>query len=208
MARTTAFESYSDAYDEWFEKNSKAYAAELKAIKKFVPEEGLRGVEIGVGSGKFAEPLKIGIGVEPSTKMAEKADQLGIEVLNGVAEDLPLADDDFDFALMVTTICFVDDPLRAFAEIRRVLKADGFAVVAFVDKESELGRQYQANRHKSRFYGEATFYSTQEVLKLLNSSGFECCETVQTLIPGADELSVLEGYGRGAFVVIKASRSA
>ena len=39
-------------------------------------------------------------------KIAQKG---GIEVIDGVAESLPFADSQFDFALMVTTICFVID---------------------------------------------------------------------------------------------------
>ena len=40
----------------------------------------------------------------------------GIELVNGVAEALPSADLKFDFALMVTTICFLDNIKAAFLE--------------------------------------------------------------------------------------------
>lgn len=203
MAKTSAFEDYSDAYDEWFERNADAYAAELKALRTFLADKNLQGVEIGVGSGKFAAPLGIRIGLEPSEKMAEKARQLGIDVVTGVAEDLPFPDDQFDFVLMVTTICFVDDLEQSFREARRILKPGGFIVVGFVDKVSELGKQYQANRHKSRFYQEATFFSTPEVLDLLQAVGFGATEIVQTLLPEDETGKVMEGFGRGAFVVIK-----
>jgi len=33
----------------------------------------------------------------------------GIKVIHAVAERLPIKDSQFDFALMVTTICFLDD---------------------------------------------------------------------------------------------------
>jgi len=31
----------------------------------------------------------------------------GIEVVEGIAEDLPFDDESFDFVLMITTICFL-----------------------------------------------------------------------------------------------------
>ena len=78
MPKTEPFEKYSDAYDEWFEKNRELYDAEVEAIRQLVPWPGANGVEVGVGSGKFAAPLGIKIGVEPSEKMAIKAEKQGI----------------------------------------------------------------------------------------------------------------------------------
>ncbi|PLX97938.1 MAG: SAM-dependent methyltransferase [Desulfuromonas sp.] len=206
MAKTTAFEEHTDAYDDWFDRNAAAYSAELKAIRELLPNADLHGMEIGVGSGKFAEPLGIVIGVEPCEQMAEKARALGIEVVPGVAEALPFADGVFDYALMVTTICFVDDVVRSFREALRVLRPGGFILVAYVDKESELGRQYLTNRHKSRFYQEATFYSTREVLAHLETAGFGWTEVRQTLIADASDQRVAPGYGDGGFVVVKAMK--
>ena len=73
MPKTESFEKYSDAYDEWFKKNFDLYEAELEAIRQLIPPPGSEGMEVGVGSGKFAAPLGIKIGVEPSEKMAIKA---------------------------------------------------------------------------------------------------------------------------------------
>ena len=208
MARINAFEQHSDAYDEWFDKNAEAYAAELEAIRQLLPNAGARGLEIGVGSGKFAVPLGISVGVEPSPEMAAKARALGIDVHSGVAEQLPFAAGEFDFTLMVTTICFVDDAVQSFREALRVLKPGGCLLVAFVDKESELGRTYQANRSSSRFYQQATFFSTRELLSHLETAGFGNTTIKQTLIPGAARNRVADGFGEGAFVVIKAIKEA
>ena len=204
MPKIDAFEKHSDAYDDWFEKNQGAYEAELKAVRQLLPTGEVQGMEIGVGSGKFAVPLGIKIGVEPSEQMAVKAEGLGIEVYPGVAEKLPFPADQFDFVLMVTTICFVDDVIQSFREALRVLVPGGCILVGFVDMESELGRKYLQNSHKSKFYKEATFFSTKEVLDLLKTAGFGATEVKQTLIPGDTEKTVLDGYGEGAFVVIKA----
>ncbi len=203
MPRIEAFEKYSDDYDEWFKKNPDVYYAELKAIRQLIPPPGAEGMEVGVGSGHFAAPLGIKIGVEPSETMATKAKRKGINVYSGVAEDLPFSDGRFDFILMITTICFVDNIIKSFKEAFRVSKPNGCIIVGFVDKESELGRQYEEKRERSKFYKDATFFSTQEVLNYLEEVGFGTVKIMQTLIPGKKQDTIVDGFGRGAFVVIK-----
>jgi SAM-dependent methyltransferase len=203
MPKIEAFEKYSDAYDEWFEKNPDQYEAELEAIRQLLPSPEAEGLEVGVGSGKFAVPLGIRIGVEPSGAMAIKAEKQGVKVFRGVAENLPFPDGRFDFVLMVTTLCFVDNVIKSFKEAFRVLKLGGCIIVGFVDKESELGRHYAENRERSKFYGDATFFSTQEVLKYLKEAGFVVAKIKQTLIPGDSKGTILDGFGEGAFVVVR-----
>ena len=205
MARIESFEKYSKEYDEWFIKNKKIYLAELNAVKGLVPSDKF-GVEIGVGSGRFALPLGIKIGIEPSEKMAEISKNRGIQVYEGVAEQLPFNDETFDFVVLVTTICFVDDLEESFKESYRVLKSDGSIIVGFVDKESELGKRYQLKRMKSKFYKYATFYSAKEILDILRKTNFEKVIIRQTvLLSQTGRLdSVEDGYGKGSFVIIKA----
>ncbi|WP_201353167.1 class I SAM-dependent methyltransferase [Hydrogenimonas urashimensis] len=203
------FEKYAEDYEKWFERHGRLYRAELEAVRSLMPPFQ-KGVEIGVGSGRFAAPLGIQTGVEPSSRMAEIARRRGVDVIVGVAEKLPFDDGSFDMALMVTTICFVDDPPKSLREIWRILKPGGYIVVGFVDRKSELGKFYERNREKSRFYKEATFFSAEEVLVLLREAGFSDCEIRQTLFgPDLDHMQtgVKPGYGEGAFVVIRCRKS-
>jgi len=96
----------------------------------------------------------------------------GIKVAQGVAEDLPFAHDSFDYALIITTICFVNSPARMLAEAHRVLKPGGRVIIGFIDRESDLGQHYLAHQAESVFYREATFYSANEVENLLIEGGF------------------------------------
>ena len=210
MPNIEPFEKLTNHYDNWFEEHSRVYAEELKAVKRVLPPFK-KGVEIGVGTGRFAQPLGIKTGLEPSAKMAEIARERGIDVVSGIAEALPFDDESFDFVLMVTTICFVDDAKKALEEIYRILEPGGYVIVGFVDKETPLGRLYQKNRDKSRFYKTAHFFSSDEVMRLLEKSGFSDCKAVQTLF-GEDldhmEGGIRPGYGEGAFVAIRCRKDA
>jgi SAM-dependent methyltransferase len=206
MPKTEAFEQHADQYDAWFETHEDAYEAELETIRQLMPAPDARGLEVGVGSGKFAVPLGIETGVEPSERMAAAAESLGINVYRSVAEDLPFADGEFDYVLMVTSICFVDDALKSFEEAYRVLKPGGCIIVGYVDKESELGRQYIDRRESSLFYKEATFFSSREIQAHLTEAGFRDVAFKQTLIPGEAPGAIRDGFGAGSFVAARGTK--
>lgn len=200
------FEHYMINYEDWFEKNTFAYEAELQAVRWLLPTSGT-GMEIGVGTGRFAAPLGIRMGVEPAKAMGAVAQERGIEVIAGVAEALPFQDEQFDFALMVTTLCFVDDVERAFQEARRVIKPGGCFINGFVDRTSFLGEIYQRYKDQNVFYNVAEFYSVDEVVSHLEKAGFQDFTFTQTIFHKLDEITeaepVKKGYGEGAFVVVR-----
>ncbi len=209
MPKIEPFERFPHVYEAWFENHPRLYRAEIEAVRTLLPPFE-KGIEIGVGSGRFALPLGITTGVEPSVKMAEIARSKGVEVIEGVAEALPVEGESFDFALMVTTICFVDDPLLSLQEIHRILKPGGYVIIGFVDRDSALGQQYEKNRGESRFYREARFYSADEVAGVLKKAGFSEIVRVQTLFGETleqMETGVKQGSGEGAFVAVRARKA-
>ncbi len=141
--------------------------------------------------------------------MLRLADERGIQVVRGVGEDIPFRDGSFDFALIVTTICFFDDPLKALKETARILKPKGTVIIGFIDKNSSLGQIYQKKKDDDVFYSGANFFSVEDVIELLNQLGFSDPSFVQTIFEGIDTTSVEkpeEGYGEGSFVVVRAER--
>jgi ubiquinone/menaquinone biosynthesis C-methylase UbiE len=121
-------------------------------------------LEVGVGTGRFAEPLGIRTGVEPARAMAEIARKRGIDVHEARAEALPFQDESFDFLLMVTTICFLEEPLQALAEAKRVLKPGGAIIIGMIDRNSPLGKDYERRKATSKFYKYARFLSADQVM--------------------------------------------
>ena len=209
MARIKPFEKYSEKYEDWFERNKFVYESEIQAIKELFPKVK-KSIEIGIGSGKFAVPFGIKIGIDPSPRMRNIAQQRGIEVIDATAEELPFKNSQFELALMVTTICFVDNLNLAFREAYRILKPGGYLIIGFVDKDSSLGKLYQQHKEKSLFYKIAIFYSTKEVVYNLSKVGFKEFDFRQTIFHGLNEIKnvelVKEGYGEGSFVVIRARK--
>ena len=66
------FDIYTDEYERWFEENIITFQSELLAIRQ-VMSVGKKGIEIGIGSGIFAEQLGINYGIDPSDSMLDLA---------------------------------------------------------------------------------------------------------------------------------------
>ncbi len=207
MKVSTVFEQFSEEYDLWYERNHYVYLAELRAIEPHIPFHG-PSLEVGVGTGRFAQPLGVDYGLDPSQAMLLIAKKRGLKVIRGCAETLPFKDSLFEWVLLVVTICFLQSPKEALSEIRRILRPGGKLITGFVDRESFLGKLYLRKKEQNKFYQSATFYSTGEVLDLLSEQGFEIDLITQTLFRNLSEIEqnepVKEGYGEGGFVVISA----
>jgi len=167
-------------------------------------------LEVGVGTGKFATPFAVAVGLDPSRAMASIAKNKGVEVVCGTGENLPFAPMTFDFVLLVTTICFVEDPRTSLKEARRVLKDHGFVIVGLVDKNSKLGRFYESRKEASVFYRPATFYSVGQIIDWLTELCFADFSTYQTIFQPLDRIErmepIREGYGEGGFAAIRARK--
>jgi len=210
MARIEPFEQHAGEYEDWFTEHRLAYESELQAVKQQLPQSAV-GIEIGVGSGRFAAALGIKLGLEPSPQMSKIAQRRGIQVVGGVAEAMPFGNSKFDFALMVTTICFVDDPEASLKEAHRILKPNGCLIIGFVDRNSAIGSLYEQHKENNVFYRMATFYSPADVISLLGKTGFKELRFAQTIFKSLSEIDTTEptkpGYGQGSFIVVRATKN-
>ena len=205
----SVFDKHANEYDRWFDKNEQIYQAEVSALRRLVPTTGF-GTEIGAGTGRFSIPFGIRIGVEPSRSMAQIAKARDISICQAVGEHLPFRDNQFDFALLVTVICFVKDVAQLFYEIKRVVKVGGKVIIGFIDRDSALGQLYESRKNTDKFYKEAHFYPVPEIAALICQVGFgelQFCQTILGLPSNAPTTyQVRDGYGEGAFVVIGATK--
>ncbi|MBO0852317.1 MAG: class I SAM-dependent methyltransferase [Nocardia sp.] len=94
---------------------------------------------VGLGPGHDLRYLPAAVttvtAVEPNTVMrrvaARRARKLGVELnlIDGVAEELPFADHTFDTVLSPFLLCSVNDVAAALTEFRRVLRPEGELLV-------------------------------------------------------------------------------
>ena len=208
MDRKNPFDEQVDLYETWFVENRHIFLSEVAAIKQILPATG-KGLEIGVGTGLFAVELGIKDGIDPSEPMRSKAIERGVNALKGMAEQLPVPDEAYDYALMVTVDCFLRDVLQAFKEVCRILADGGVLVIAFIDRETPLGQIYEQKKQTSASYKQANFHSAQEIKKFLELSGFAVIEERQTVFSLDNQpQAVKPGTGEGVFGVIKAKKQA
>ena len=209
MVPSKAFTKYVAAYEKWYETYQEVYESEILALKEQFRKlpENIRGIEVGLGTGRFSQPLGIKEGIEPSMEMAEIAMRRGIEIMKGVGERLPYSDFHFDFVLYVT-ICHLDNVKSAFKEAYRVLKHKGSLIIGFLDIEQAIAQAYIDRKSRSQFYADARFYTVERITVLLQEAGFKNPVWTQTLFGELNEIDSIQqpmaGFGEGSFVVVRA----
>lgn len=207
MANTITLDEHLIEYDQWFIDNHFIFQSELAALQKVMPEK-CKGVEIGTESEMFASMLRVKDVIEPSYIMQEKILKRNTKVMEGIIKKLPYPDKNYDYALMVTKICFIDDILKVFKEVHRILKKNGIFIIGFIDKNSSVGKMHIKNKNQNIFYKDAVFYDTEEVYRCLWETDFRIETTLQTvfgMLNTVNEVHIPQiGYGKGSFIVIKA----
>ncbi len=169
------FERLAEKYDAWFysDQGCRIFAVEVFCIQRLLEDMPHPWLEVGVGTGQFAAALGVDDGIDLSPNVLKYAARRGVTVRRSNAEDLPYGDHQFGVVLMVVTICFLDNPARAFKECSRVLRHDGYAIVGFVPKDSKWGEKYAREGAVGHpFYSSARFYTTQSVIDLAKQAGF------------------------------------
>ncbi len=178
------FERIAEEYDSWYDRNLEIYQMELSCISSLIGESrGSPCLEVGVGTGRFASSLGIEIGLDAAFSPLLIARKRGIDVVQGLAEELPFVDSSFKCLLMVVTLCFVADPLKTLKEIKRVLSKRGKLYLCFIPRESPLGSKYaRRGMEGNSVYSKANFLTREDVLDLLTSLNMLPMKECHTLI--------------------------
>jgi demethylmenaquinone methyltransferase / 2-methoxy-6-polyprenyl-1,4-benzoquinol methylase len=103
------------------------------ALRRAGLAPGMKVLDVAVGTGLVAREAitLIGsdgqiIGLDPSAGMVQRAiEALDIRAILGVAEQIPLADEQFDFVSMGYALRHMSDLHRSFSEFFRVLRPGG-----------------------------------------------------------------------------------
>lgn len=207
------FKDLASEYDRWFDGDGRSvFLTELRALAAVLAEAPKPWLEIGVGSGRFAQALGIEAGVDPSVKMVDLARTRGVNAFVGRGEQRLFDEESFGAVFIIATLCFLSSPRSVLKEARRVLAPDGKIVLGLLLREGPWGQLYQRKKERGhRFYGYANFYSFDEVFALLAQAGFAVERVVSTLFepPGRSQHleEPREGHDPDAgFTVVLAGR--
>lgn len=209
----SAFDELAARYDAWYDTASGRvlYDLELGCLRPFLSGTAAARLEVGVGSGRFAAALGVGVGLDPARAPLRLAAKRGVHVVQGVGERLPFADHVFGAVALIVSLCFAEDPAGLLDEARRVLAPGGKLVVALVPGDSAWGRWYEEKgRAGHPFYQSAHFLTLADHLQLLGHAGFESVTGRSTLIQVPTDAPVDEAVQEGivpgtGFVALVAS---
>jgi SAM-dependent methyltransferase len=208
------FDNLAREYDAWFDGDGRLiFFIEVQAFEMLLPSLPKPWLEIGVGSGRFAQNLGIETGVDPSFKLLQIAHQRGVNIFQGRGEQLIFREESFGTVFLIVTLCFLDSPLDVLKEASHILIPGGKIVLGLVLEESPWGRFYQRKKAEGhRFYRYARFYSFDEAVNLLVQAGFVTEKVISTLFQKPGKVYHVEkpreGYFRDAgFTIITAGKS-
>ena len=207
------FHDLAREYDAWFDREGRpSFSIEVQAFRDILPSLPKPWLEIGVGSGRFAQALGIETGVDPWLGLAQIARRKGINTFVRPAEQELFDEESFGTVFLIATLCFLSSPVDVLKEANRILIPGGKLVLGFVLKESPWGQFYEVKKaQRHRFYRYAIFYRCREVVRLLVQAGFVIEKIMSTLFQKPGEVQHVEeprlGYSPDAgFMIIVAGK--
>jgi ubiquinone/menaquinone biosynthesis C-methylase UbiE len=144
-------------------------------------------LEVAIGTGRNLPFYPAGVqitGIELSPAMLaiarQRAGDLGIEadLRDGDAEALPFADNSFDTAVCVLSLCTIPDPAQAIAEMTRVLKPGG-KLLLLDHIGSRWSPVWAIQRLIELFSSRSGEFMTRRQLPLLAPAGLRVVEAEQ-----------------------------
>ncbi len=169
-------------------------SAEKLILTLLCPQPGERVLDIGCGAGNhllFFSKLGLDIhGIDASPYMIGRArERLGSRALlkQARAEDLPFDDNEFDLAVFINTLEFLDDPLQALREAGRVANRKVFIGVMNSFSWNCLCVKLQSFFRKSLFH-HVRFYNLWELKSYVQMAygpvplAWSCAQILPSLI--------------------------
>jgi len=210
------FDTFVKRYDAWFDSpfGRSAFELEKTCIASLCHDMQGPSLEIGVGTGRFAEALGIEYGIDISGRMLEFAKRRGVMVIKGSGEELPFRDESFNSVFIIVTLCFVEKPEKVLEEASRVLTKDGKLILGLILRESPWARFYMKKAEAGNvFYKNARFYSFSELEAMMRRSKLKIMDICSTLFqkptkePLQPEVPKRGYYEEAGFVAIKAGKA-
>jgi ubiquinone/menaquinone biosynthesis C-methylase UbiE len=195
-------------YEKWFFSSRNRIAADLETrltLSMLKPVRGRSLLDVGCGTGARLSPLLKGgldvSGLDPSPYMLDIAGKkLGnrVELHRGLGESLPFEDNSFHYVSLITTLEYVDDPVKALEEALRVAKDKIF--IGIYNRHAIKCLQHRVRgMFVETIFSRARFYTIWEVKQMIGKVVGEAPVAWKTVcqFPGFIEryLYAAEHYG-------------
>ena len=147
------------------------------AVAPYLPPRPIRVVDVGAGTGVFAEAwpewatARV-VAIEPSMAMVQAGgvSHPAVSFVQAVAERLPLRDASTDLIWLSTSLHHFADVHRSAAEFARVLKQGGLVLVrTYAPGRTEVT---WASQFPGRSKWEARFHTEEELRSIFGAHGF------------------------------------
>lgn len=172
------------------EKEFAIYKDSLKIFRKIVKpgrnekqkrKKKIKILDLGCGYGRFIKRIKdIGsvFGIDTSRKALKFTKKLGVPILVGDGEKIPIKSRKLDAVLCIEVLSHTDKPQNMLKEIKRILKKSGILFLSVENlyggiisdpyiKKSEIKRVIEKGERK-----EVKYFRKEEIISMLEKMGF------------------------------------
>ena len=211
---STLTEAGAETYDAWYRTAAGRLTDSLEkaAVFSLIRANPGRALDLSCGTGNYAAELaRRGwsvVGVDRSMGMLRSAQRKSgasartLRFVLGDAATLPMRSGSFDLVTLVLGLEFMEDPLAALREVRRILRPEGILVLATLAPAGLWNLWRRLKRRATRsIWRDARFLDQAHVRTLLAASGLRFAGTASAvhylpLVPWAAPLRLWERLAR------------
>lgn len=143
-------------------------------------------LDVGCANGSFLQALQkypqyTLMGVEINQFAAEQARKKGLDIRRGNLFDAHLEDNSVDVITMWDVLEHLPSPMKAIAEVHRVLKPGGHAVIKVPNLDSWDAKLFKENWSGLDLPRHFYVFRPLDITRMLRSNGFELARTDTTV---------------------------
>ncbi|RME59781.1 MAG: class I SAM-dependent methyltransferase, partial [Candidatus Dadabacteria bacterium] len=163
-------------HDSQHQMRRASFLKALKKLKKHLPPQGARVLDVGTAGGAFLEAAEDfgyqAVGIEPSDYLVEAGKKKGLNIYGGTLQDNPIKGEKFDMVCFWDVLEHIADPVETILLAKEMLKPDGILLINYPD----IGT-WQAKLAGKRFWWllsvHLVHFSRKTIVELANRTGLE-----------------------------------